>query len=341
MIPADLIPPAQAIPIPFLWFDILLVATFIIHILLMNIVLGTAFISFVTLCQKQDLALPKQWSKHLPTLLALTINCGVAPLLFVQVVYGSFNYVASVLMGGLWLSMIALLLGAYYGLYVYKLKFSSLAAWRKPMLIFSFICLLCLAFLFSTNATLMLRPEQWLAYFSKQGSPVLNFTDPSFLPRWLHFIVAAPAVGGLFIAFLGSERGLRWFTWTTLLNIPIGLWFLFSLPKNIMQRFFGGHAAASVFVDICLILIACMLWAGFKKKLKTAAALLMLTVSLMAVMRHLLRLFTLEPFFDPSSLEVSYEISSLLFFLFALAVGAAVIIWMLKTYFQSAYKGDA
>ena len=93
------------------WFDILLVATFVVHILLMNCVLGGAAISVVEMLRGNDLGLTKRLSKKLPTLLALTINFGVAPLLFLQVVFGHFDYVSSVLMGGLWLSLIAYNLG--------------------------------------------------------------------------------------------------------------------------------------------------------------------------------------------------------------------------------------
>lgn len=343
MNPADLIPAVEPIPIGALWFDTLLVITFAAHILLMNAVLGGTVISLVEIFRGRDLGLPERMSKKLPTLLALTINFGVAPLLFLQVVYGHFDYVSSVLMGGLWLSLIAVLMGAYYGLYVYDFRFQRLGAARTPMLMFALACMLLVGFLFSNNMTLMLRPEQWLDYFTNNGAILLNLTDPTFWPRWLHFMVAALAVGGLFIALVGhygkSQRavdlGMAWFSRGTMVNILVGLWFLMSLPRDIMLQFMGGDTLATLLLFAAIIGAGAIIWAGLKKKVLTATGILIATVAAMALARHLLRNFLLAPYFKPSDLPVTGEYSSFILFLAVLIIGLPVMGWMVKTYCAS------
>ena len=114
MNPSDLIPTAEAIPVHWLWFKILLIVTFVLHILFMNVLLGGTILSFwgnLRKASKNDVS--HELSGRLPTITAMTVNLGVAPLLFLQVIYGNFIYVSSVLMAVYWLSVIGLVILAY------------------------------------------------------------------------------------------------------------------------------------------------------------------------------------------------------------------------------------
>ncbi len=46
----------------------------------------------------------------LPLVIAFAVNFGVAPLLFLQVLYGHFIYTSSILMGIFWISIIPALI---------------------------------------------------------------------------------------------------------------------------------------------------------------------------------------------------------------------------------------
>ncbi len=81
MDPTTLIPLAEPLPIPWAWFDILLIVTFTAHILFMNALVGSAAIGLVRTIRGKD-KLAYDVGQKLPPLLALTINMGVAPLLF-------------------------------------------------------------------------------------------------------------------------------------------------------------------------------------------------------------------------------------------------------------------
>ena len=56
---------------------------------------------------------------QMPIIMAMGINFGIVPLLFIQVGFYQIFYPATVLMAWSWLAVIVLLIPAYYGVYVY------------------------------------------------------------------------------------------------------------------------------------------------------------------------------------------------------------------------------
>lgn len=72
--------------------------------------------------------LARALATRLPVAVALTITLGVAPLLFVQVLYGQFFYTSSILLGYVWLTLLLILLLGYYGYYCYAFRWEKLAA---------------------------------------------------------------------------------------------------------------------------------------------------------------------------------------------------------------------
>lgn len=341
MTPQSLIPLAEPVPVPWVWFDILLIVTFTAHILFMNSLLGSATIGLVRAFKGEE-GLARAVGMKLPPLLALTINMGVAPLLFLQVNYGHFDYVSSVLMGGWWLMVVAVLLFSYYGFYIYKFKYEAMSSTLRTVLYCSsLVGLLYVGFMLSNNTTLMLRPEAWGAYFDK--GTFLNLDDPTIYPRFLHFMVSALAIGGLFIALLGKFRkndeyievGMKWFTHSTLVNIAVGMWFLMSLPRDIMLGFMGGSIPATLTLMASIVAGAISLAVGFQKKPVNASIWAATTVFFMACTRHWLRTFYLEPYFTMESTPVTHEYGSLYLFLGFLVVGLALLGYMLKLYFKA------
>ena len=73
--------------------------------------------------------------QQMPVIVALGINFGVVPLLFIQLAYYKVFYPATILMAWFWLAIIALLVPAYYGVYAYAWGVrngpKSMAGWRK------------------------------------------------------------------------------------------------------------------------------------------------------------------------------------------------------------------
>ncbi|MGE4552191.1 MAG: hypothetical protein AB7D57_03710 [Desulfovibrionaceae bacterium] len=341
MDPALLIPAAESIPVHWAWFDTLLVTTFTLHVLLMNAVVGaTAVALFARGGDAPAPAAPPaaDLKDGLTILLALTVNFGVAPLLFLQVNWGQFDYVSSVLMGGWWLCLPFLVIVAYYALYLYKFRFERRAACRTALPALVLAILFFVGFLFTNNMTLMIRPEAWPAYFDHPI--VFNWGDPTLWPRWLHMMTGALAVGGLYAAIRGravrndalTRTGLKWFTHATLANLAFGLWFLFMLPQAVLLQFMGGSLPATGALVLGLAAAGLMLAAGFKGQVGQSAAFAVLAVLCMAVARHFVRVFSLAPLYHPRQLTVTGQVSPLILFLVILAIGLVLIGWMLSAW---------
>jgi len=346
MNPAALIPVAEPLPIHWVWFDILLIVTLTAHLLFMNALVGSAAIGLVQSARgKRDVI--RQVGMKLPPLLALTINMGVAPLLFLQVNYGNFDYVSSVLMGGWWFAIVAVLLAAYYGFYYCKFQYDSTAPGLRTLLFAASLAgCLYVGFMFVNNMTLMLHPETWPEYF-RAGGGFLNLGDATIIPRFLHAMVGALALGGLFIALLGQTRGnhefvdlgMVWFTRATLVNLAVGAWFLFAQPADILSAFMGGSLPATATLVASLAALAVMLVAGFRKQPRQAAVWGTITMFLMVCNRHWLRTLSLEPWFDINTTPVTNQYGSFYLFLGFLVVGLAAIGYLLKLYFTARGRG--
>ena len=347
MNPSDLVPMAEAIPAHWIWFKILLLLTFVLHILFMNVLLGGSLLSFwgnIRPAPETDPA--PDLSKRLPVVTAMTINLGVAPLLFLQVIYGNYIYVSSVLGAVYWLSIIGLVMLAYYGLYLYAFKYENMGGRRSLLSGLVALCLLLVAFFFVNNMTLMVQPAKWTAYFKNPGGTVVNWGDPTLFPRYLHFVVASVAVAGLFTALAAHlktkgrteegrarvRRGMRTFGWASVVQIFMGLWLLISLPKEIMLLFMGDSAYATILLLLGLAAAAAVLVAGFKEMVIPAVAAIVSTVAFMALMRDVVRDAYLRPFHDLSKLEVVSQVSPFILFLATFVVGLAVVGYMLKLF---------
>ncbi|SHJ38795.1 hypothetical protein SAMN02745165_02271 [Malonomonas rubra DSM 5091] len=343
---AALIPTPDAIPVDWGWFYVLLMVTFLLHLLVMNAMLGGGIIALFSLFQggEQNNLLGKEVGYKLPYTIAFAVNMGVAPLLFVQVLFGQFIYSSSVMMAVWWLSIIGLLILAYYAAYIYDFKFDALQGLRTLVLIFSVGILLFIGFMFSNNMTLMLQPEKWVAYLSNPGGTLLNAEDPTLWPRYLHFVIGAVAIAGLFLALVGHfgftkskvdpatliERGMSYFTKATIIQIFIGLWFLVALPKEVMMVFMGKSAYGTALLTIGLVLAVALVYFGLKRNLLLTSVVALIQMVVMILMRDLARFAYLKPYFHPADLQVTPEYSPLIFFLVVFAIGLVLIGYMIK-----------
>lgn len=346
MDPSSLIPAPDSIPVHWGWLHFLFILTFVLHLLCMNAMLGTGMIALVKSLKgkRQDLPLAKEISLKLPYTIAFTINMGVAPLLFIQVLYGNFIYTSSVLMGWYWLLIIGILIIAYYSAYLFDFKFDALGTARSVFIALCVILMLLIAFIFTSNITLMLTPEKWIRYFSNAGGTILNLSEPTLIPRYLHFVCASLAVGGLFLAMVGKVKakkgnhhfaamissGMKWFSYATLVQIIIGFWFAISLPNHIILLFLGDSSLATLLFFSGLIGSGAALYFGFNKRVWPSAGAAIFTVVVMVVIRDMVRAAYLKPYFSLSDLKVEPQYSPMILFMVTLITGIGLIGYMLR-----------
>jgi hypothetical protein len=344
MHPAALIPTPEALPVAWGWFQLLLLPTFFLHILLMNVMFGAAFIALVSHLRAPADTTPctAEISQKLPFTIAFAVNFGVAPLLFVQVLYGQYIYVSSLLMAVFWLSIMVLLIAAYSLAYVYKYRFAELAGWRVVVAGLITVCLLAIGFCFTNNLTLMQTPAAWSRYFAQPGGLLLNLVDPTFWPRYLHFMVSAVAIGGLALAayFSWQHRrgmadahpwiryGCRWFGYATLVNLAIGLWFLLALPAGMLTLATGAGRFFLLLLTGGVVLALVAVRLGFSLRVMPALACALGTLALMIGARSLLRTMMLAPWFSLDQLPVVPAYGPMVLFFLFLAGGLVLIGWM-------------
>lgn len=197
-------PAADPIPLPApVWlFKVLHNLTLALHLAAVELLIGGLLlgITFGVLGRLRGDANLKQaagmLAHRLPTVMAFLINLGVPPLLFAQVLYGRALYTSSVLIGAYWISVIFLLMASYYGLYFSAKRADAQNSWSAPGLA-SLLLVLTIAFIYSNNMTLMLRPEVWSQMYRHSPSGVQwNTGDPTLWPRWFFFMLGAlPAAG--------------------------------------------------------------------------------------------------------------------------------------------------
>ena len=347
MDPNILIPPPDSIPMAWPWFKALLIPCFTIHLIFMNALLGTGIIGWVGSLRstQQDTGLSCAISKKLPFYMAFAINFGVAALLFMQVLYGHLFYTSSILMAVWWMGGLALVLVAYVAVYWLDFRCDGSRALRTGIFSVIVLCLLLVAFVFVNNLTLMLDPPSWPRYFAAPGGTLWHWEDPTLIPRYLHFITAAIAVGGLVLAILNRTRSpesashyMQWFTAATAVQFLIGGWFFLALPQPIRIDLMGGNQLASIVLALSLLGVLLSLGFGIKQMIQPAAWAAAFTIFGMVLVRDAVRTAYLEPYFAVEQLSAGKEYSPVLVFGVFVVVGIAAVVYMFRLWKGAAPK---
>lgn len=346
MTAAELIPTPDPLQVHWGLFQLFLSLTQVIHFLVMNCLLGFALIAFVNHFRGSDLTGENQFiGSKIPILMAFTVNLGIAPLLFLQVLYGNFLYATQVLMGVWIVSIIFMMLIGYYGSYIYTMRFEKLGSLRAILSGVIALILLGIAFITSAQMSFMIRPEGWLDYFNNSEGTLINGNDPTLVPRYLHFVLASFSVGGLVLALyydhrkrkgdtgmtLRITRAMNWFVRSTIINLAIGFWFFFSLPlqaRPMMNGTLGILFVSCLTPALLLAVIALIL--GWKKRVRPAAWALLATVTCMSFVREIMRVSALSPWFSVTKLEVVPQYSPFFVFLLVFVVGLWMIWYMIR-----------
>lgn len=197
------------LPAPVWFFKTLLLAFLSLHFVAVHLVLGGLLIGLLwnlagRLGKDESLVRASGEVVHfLPVVMTYLINLGVPPLLFTQVLYGVALYTSSVLIGAWWISVIFILMAMYYVLYLSSLRAAAGRAWWG----WGIVALLLGAVvgkIYSSNMTLMLRPEVWLDMFrSNPHGTGLPHGDPTLFWRWAFMMTGSLTVAGLGLVVLG------------------------------------------------------------------------------------------------------------------------------------------
>ena len=356
MDPYSLIPTPDSIPAPAGFFLVLEILLFIVHILLVNFIIGGCLLLVFYRFKSTDTDLSKviygPLVSKLPTSFALAINVGIAPLLFIQVIYGHLIYTSSILMAAFWLSVIPFLIIAYYSAYIQIRFYSIKEKISKIALILMSVIVLYIAFIYVNNMTLMVQPIKWTLYFSNKNGTILNLNEPTLIPRYLHFIVASVAIAALALAGYWSyqktknhpqaedyfSRMLRIFGIATVVQVVVGFWFLLALPTDFIQQFMGKNMHFTGILLLGFITTILTLFFTYKNNLKLTIIHVLITMLLMVMTRSNLRSLYLQDYFSLDHLAIRPQYDILALFLIILVIGLISVGHMIRISFSSRNK---
>ena len=249
-------PDPLPLPLPPGALKALLTATFALHLLAVNLAVGGGLLLAVHALRgrPEDRDLVRRLAPALPPSLTAAITLGVAPLLFLQLLYGQFFYTATVLTAFPWLALLAFLMGGYVWLYRFAGAGEAGETQAAAGLLAS-VLLLAAGFSLVNATTLSLRPDLWAAHAAASPRGLrLNLADATLIPRFLHMGVGFVAVAGLLLAAWGAwagqafarRAGLRWFALATATQLLWGGWLLMAQPAPLRELLMDGHSPASL-----------------------------------------------------------------------------------------------
>jgi hypothetical protein len=347
------------LPAPYWVFKLLLIVTFFLHIVAMNFMLGGGVLALLSKWRSKNQTKGNRVffdvAKKLPVLLPATITLGIAPLLFVQVLYGQYFYTSSIIVAWPWFLVLVFLTIAYYGFYYVSFQRGQHHGRAGGVMLFSVILIFLIGFVYSNNLTLSQTPARWgEKYFANPAAWNLNLAEPTLIPRFLHFMVAAVAMGGLLLVFIALANwkrdteyarqllqfGGKAFMYATMAQILVGLVFLVSLPRDLRMLYMGDNPLATI---LLLVGIAGGIGAIFlmsdavrKENIHVAAyyvpGMMGVVILSMSVMRDILRDAYLKSYFHPEQFVVKTQWEVFPLFLFLFLAGVALWFVMLWRY---------
>jgi len=205
-----LFPAVDPIPLPApIWLlKLLHIVTLALHFVAVEMLLGGLLLAvLLSLFRGSPFSMvaARALARRLTVVMTFVINLAVPPLLFAQVLYGRALYTSSVLIGLYWISIIGILMLAYWLLYQFSARLEAgKSAWWVGLI--AWLLAGSIARLLSTNMTLMLRPEVWREMYSASAmGAYLPTGDPTLTPRWLLMIAGGLFIAGLWMVYLAGR----------------------------------------------------------------------------------------------------------------------------------------
>ena len=191
------------------------VLTFALHIAAVQVMLGAGALTL-----RGAFSASTYWRRLAAAMLttskiavSVAIVLGVAPLLFVQVVYDPFWYTSNVLSAWWVIGFIGILIAGYIALYVFYWKNHDIVkegGRGGVWMVASLALLLAVGFIVHSLTNQMLFPEQWMAWYAPGGvvQPDGHSLHYWNLPRFGFFIaLAAPVTGAWLYAYRRYLQG--------------------------------------------------------------------------------------------------------------------------------------
>ncbi len=183
-----------SLPTPTAFYLILYLATLVIHVIFMNYVLaGAGYVAIASLFtggparQRQKAASTAMLRDWLPFGISAAITAGVAPLLFLQILYREEFYTANLLLFNRWMLIVPVLIAGFY--LSYLLKSRRIGAWPAAARLAVgggvFASILFTAYSWTENHLLSTDRASWADFYSSSAIIYRNAEAPARAAMWI------------------------------------------------------------------------------------------------------------------------------------------------------------
>jgi len=337
-------------------FQGLMVLTFALHILMINMVLGSLLLAlwgrFAGKGFPQRLA--HALARGVTVILSVAIVLGVAPLLFVQTIYDPLWYSAN-LLSAWWVMLFLLLVTlAFLAAYFFYLRSDERPRWGLKACLFSIAAVVSAGAIMHMLNMEELQPQNWATWFSGSGTLATSgWAFNGFSPgRFGHFMAPALVNGGVLLMLYSwyfSKRQASdgdYLAWTArvgagvmrfalIVQMAFGFWWLFELPGELN---FLYHPAFHFGTTVAVVAIGLLFWTSYRplQRAPWAALISLITVLAMGVTREALRMVYLRPFdYSIYDYPVQLDWGSTVLFLATFAGGLVVLSYPLLIAFKA------
>lgn len=339
-------------------FQALMVLTFSLHIMFVNLTLGTIFLAVLGRLKGGERwgRLASAMARCATVNISLAILLGVAPLLFVQVIYDPFWYASNNLSAAWVIGFVFIMMAGYSATYLF-LSGEKTSEGAPMYGAAAFLLFLLAGFIMHVLGFQALQPEKWLAWYTSHGAAATAGTVLHDFSVWrfLHFIVPAFGVTGVLLmlyawyfraradldrAYLdwAGRLGAKLAFHATTAEVVVGILWLLVIPREL--RFY-----ANPFIHVGILLSFGLLWLLFSAQRSEeaaqrlalpAAAATFVTVLEMSAAREALRMAYLAPFgYSPLSHHLNLDWSSTVLFFATFALGLSVLGYLLAVVFSA------
>jgi cytochrome c len=298
-----------------------LVIFFLMHIVFVNFMVGGSFLTlyyeFRGLKDRRYDRLAHHIAGTITANKSIAVVLGIGPLLAINTIYTVYFYTANALTGFAWIGIVPLVATVFVLTYIHKYTWERMARLKWLHLALGVVINLMFAFIpliFLVNINLMLFPDRWAGVHGFFSALAL----PNVLPRYAHFLLACPAMTGLFLVWLFRRthdeglaeigfaradlvrKGYQWLLWPTVAQFVVGPLALLTLPETTLPigRVMGVFAFAILLSILLAVLVVGEIRgpaATIGRRFVPVTVLMLVIVSLMGVGRHIYREAAIEP----------------------------------------------
>lgn len=352
-------------------FQVLMVLTWMPHILFVNFTLGSALMALYAFTRRQEpywQRLSEAMTKVAKVGVSLLVVLGVAPLLFTQTIYDPQWYASNVLSAAWVIGFIFTLTVGYLAWFTFYFKNHGQHApsWAGWLGGFGLAMFLLDGFIMHVLAYQGLLPDQWIEWYAPQGQVDMSGTTLHAwqVPRYGFYLAMSATMFGIFLVayadyfrsrpdypdgYLAFARhiGARIAMVGAVSQLVLLLWWLLDVPSHLGM---WAHPMSWILIAF-VIVVAASVWLARNGEPGAGYRLMVLGVGmavLVAIFREALRMAYLKPFgYGVLDYKVLWDVPSFVMFLLTLIgvgglMGGFIITVAYKSgRVQGLYQADA